>query len=704
MTRFDTREEMVAAVARATEAARLYYSSDKTLMSDAEYDALVDSIEESQEDFPNVDGVDALLNQVAAGQANGGDVPHSVPMLSLKKVKEPIDLVRFNERVEEAGSTVLVELKLDGSALAVRYVDGKLTQAITRGNGSEGKDVTSRVQNVVGLPSTLSVPLTGEVRGEVYMTPTQFAAASAARVAYAEAEFAARKNKNDGRTFDPTKFVYSHSRNATSGLINRDDAPGYEYQLSFAAYDIDFAATVEGYEGLVSDSYAERVADAGKLGITAALSLIEAEGNTLVEQIDDIGRKRAVIDIPTDGCVIKTDSYRVRNLLGIGSRHPNHSIAYKYESVTGQSVVRDIEVAVGRTGRISLRARIDPVDVDGSVITYASLHNPSWLANKDVRIGSDVTVKRANDIIPQIVDVLSHPAGSVPYEVPQTCPQCDGEWNKDSLLWRCESPECGILNALVYAASRDAWDIDDLSIATVTALVEAEMVEDVADIFTLTVDDLAALPMGRKTVDGQDIILGVKKATAIVKEIEEAKAKPFARILTGLGLRATGRGISRRLAARYVTAEALLAASADDLAQTEAVGRIKAGVIHSELRRMEPVIRKMAGLGVNLGQQEQAEAEAAAAAGEVGGQERVLEGKNVCVTGSMKGSALDGLSRTETQELIEEFGGRAASSVSKSTHILVCEAGSTSSKMKKAQSLGTVEILTPDEFASLLGK
>lgn len=694
-------EDMVKAVALATEAAQLYYNSDETIMSDAEYDALVEAIEEKDEtEFPGVEGVDALLNRVAAGTGAEGDVPHSAPMLSLKKVKTVEDLLRYQRKVEEYDTDIILELKLDGVALAARYVDGVLVQGLNRGDGASGKDVTARILNVVGLPAKLSAPVTGEVRGEVYMTTAQYENVSAARIAAARADFES-KAANKGKVFDEKKYAFANSRNAVSGLVNRDDAPAYPYELSFAAYDLMFEDAPEGHKGLLSDSYSERVAAASMLGITAASSLISLESSSVLDKVEEIGRKRKGIDIPTDGCVLKPDSMLARERMGVGSRHPNHSVAWKYETEVGYTKVEDIEIAVGRTGRISLRARVQPVEVDGTVISYASLHNPSWLENKDVRIGSEVTVTRANDVIPQVVDIIAHPENVEPFQVPQVCPQCGQPWNKDSLLWRCESSECGVLGSIVYAASRDALDIDGLGTELATLLVETEKVKDMADLFFLTKEDLTTLPTGRVNSKGNSIYVGEKTAAKVMDEIQKAKDQAFARVLTALGLRATGRGISRRLAARYVTMDALLDATVESLAQTDKIGAKKAEVIFSELQRVRPVVEKLRAAGVNLGQKEQEEARKAAESGT--STAKVLEGMNVCITGSMKGSALDGKTRTEVQELIESFGGRAASSVSKTTHILVCEEGSTSSKMKKAVSLGTVQIMTPDEFAQMVG-
>lgn len=697
--KISNRDEMVSAVARATEAAAAYYNGGETIMSDEAYDALVEAIEAAADKYPDVDGVDALLNSVAAGVAVVKDVQHKVPMLSLKKVKSTQDVERFVAKVRELGSDVLVELKLDGSALSAHYDNGELVQAVTRGDGTAGKDVTARVRNVVGLPTKLSHPFTGEVRGEVYMTSSQFEATSAARVEAARREFESKKS-NANKTFDAASFAFSNSRNAASGLINRDEAPNFDYQLSFAAYDI--IADQEDWVLAGENSYRNLSKIVSGFGIATAASLIpeltvDEDGNprSVAEQVEYIGERRPHLDIPTDGCVIKTDLLSVRKSLGNGSRHPNHSVAYKYEAEEGTTTVRDIEVAVGRTGRISLRARVDSVLVAGTNITYVSLHNPSWVAEMDVRIGSEVKIKRANDVIPQITSVIAQPEDSQPWQAPQTCPQCGQAWNKSSLLWRCESPDCSVLGSVIYSVSRDAMDVDSLGPAVITALVESGKVADTADLFALTEDELATVDMGRKTIDGEPILLGREMARKIhTNLVESRKNQPFARVLVSLGLRATGRGLSRRLAEHFQTVDALLAASVSELAAVDKIGAKKAQVIHAELARRAGLIERLRAQGFNLG--------SAATADEDAGS-KVLAGKNVCVTGSMKGSALDGLSRTETQELIESHGGRAASSVSKTTHILVCAPGVSSSKLTKAQALGTVQIMSPDEFAAMLG-
>ena len=682
MKPYPTLKELEEAVRLAIAAAQSYYNTGQTLISDAEYDHLIERIEASQSDFPNTEGVKELLTTVAAGTVAGGDVEHSTPMLSLKKVKTLEEVQSFESKVKELGSTVILEPKLDGVALAVRYVEGNLHQAITRGDGVMGKDVTHILRNhsVIGLPRKVD-GFTGEVRGEVYMTTSQFQQASAARIAHAEAQHiesrkSARANKD--LAFDPAKFTFANSRNAVSGLVNRDDDPGFDFTLSFAAYDVS---------GLESDSYLSRLTQLEEWGITPARSLFDLPAGSVLEQVEALGEQRQASDVPTDGSVIKAESYVVREQMGVGSRHPRHSVAYKYESEEGTTTVLDIETDVGRTGRLSLRARVEPVEVDGTTITYASLHNPSWLMDKDIRVGSTVKIKRANDVIPQVSQVVEHAKDSEAWTPPASCPQCGHEWDKSTLLWRCMSPECGILGSLVYAVSRDALDIDEVGPVVVEALVDNELVADVADLFTLSSTDLETLEFSSRRKMSETV------AQRIHSNIQQAAQKqPFARILTALGLRGTGRSMSRILAAHFKDVDSLLAASIEDLNEVESVGRIKAELIHSELKRLTPVIEKLRGK-VNL---------AEASTKGTDNDSSPLEGKKVVITGSMKSSPFDGKTRTEMQELIESYGGKTSSSVSSSTSMLVCETGSTSSKFKKAQSLG-VDILTPAEFADLLG-
>lgn len=698
MSIYQSQSEFNTAVTLALKAAQVYYhGDDAVLMTDAEYDFIVESVQETVDVTPEWLSEDAtvLLSSVAAGTTQaGGDVTHDRPMLSLSKVKDVGGITSFIKKVTDASSTIVVEPKLDGSAMSIKYVDGVFTQAVTRGDGQTGKDVTARMKamTVVGLPKHLNAPVTGFVRGEVYMGATQFETVSNARVEAAREDYILR-NGSDVE-FDAETFKFSNSRNATSGLVNRDDDPGFAVEVSFAGYDVEF-------EENTSDSYSERLQFAESLGIITAASLIPEgakDSNPLVV-VENLGKARVAktLEFPIDGAVIKADSIKTRESMGMASRHPRWALAYKYEAEQGVTVLRAIERSIGRTGNLAYTAIFDPILVDGSVISKATLHNSIQIAEKDVRIGDTILVRKANDIIPEVIQpILSErPADSQPYVASTICPRCGENLDTStSVIWRCTSPSCGIEAGVSYAVSRDCFDVDGFSTAVAQALIESGKVTKIADLFALSISDLESLVMGQTTT-GNARLLGLKNAEKIHAGLVNAKNADLNRVICALGIRGTGRTMSRRLAAHFGTMEAFTRASVNDLLNVDGVAIGKAELIHAGVQLALPNIEAMRAHGVNMG--------TVVVASDAPSTPQVLEGKKIVVTGSMAGSVLDGKTRTEMNELIERFGGKASGSVSSSTSLLVCaEDGAGSSKAVKAAALG-VEILTPSEFAALLG-
>lgn len=668
-----TREEYLAAVEKARLAAKIYYDTGENPgMSDLEYDTLVEDIEQASAAFGWTEGAE-LLHAVAAGQSTGGDVKHSVPMLSLNKVKTLADVESFVAKVP--GAKVILENKLDGLAISAKYENGVLIRVATRGDGVTGEDITAKVKvsNFKGLPHRINETIPLEIRGEVYISDADFLLAQAGR-------------KKAGA--EP----FANSRNAVAGSLRTSKDTSY-VPFTFGSYDVI---------GLNEDSYLARMAHIRDLGFRPTVDLLPEEIAKLPkisDQITFIGRIRDTLDFPNDGIVLKFDSSRVRQQLGEGSRAPRWGVAYKFEaSDAKRTVVREIQVTVGRTGRVAFRGKVDPVTVDGSTLQYVSLHNVAWIEKMDVRIGDTVVIAKANDIIPQILEVIKteRKGTELPWVAPAVCPNCGETFDKSTLLWRCTSMSCSVVARIAYAVSREAWDIEFFSNAIAEAVVEHGLVKNVADIFKLNKQNLATLPMGT-TTSGNVRYLGETVAGKIAAEIEKARTSaPFSRTLIALGLRGTGRGMSRRIVAKFHNIENIINASAQDLATVEGIAADgKAELIRSEIRLALPVIKELMAVGLKM-----SEAPPAQPAGNGGGLP--LAGKKVVVTGSMSGSKLDKLSRNDMNELIEKFGGTASSSVSSSTNILVC-AEPTSSKAVKAKQLGTVKIVTPNEFAAMLG-
>lgn len=685
-----SRADFDGLVSDLTAAAAAYYDSDVLLMTDAEYDAGMEQVQGALQDHPDWanDDSDALLAQVAGGQSAGGDVTHPTRMLSMEKASAGeeglAEVAAFVETVQTADFKrrgVVVEPKMDGLALRAEYRDGRLVLAATRGDGTTGEDVTVQVvrgDGVAGLPLVLDEKWTGEVRGEVFMTAEQFAQAQTLRA------------DRGGKPF-------VNPRNATAGAL-RKSGDEHWMPLSFAAYGAGGDGSGEmrpHIRGTFSGSGHTWLMDVlGRLGFTTARSLLVAAGvetgpfdtpEAVRDAIEAIEVIRPDLGFDIDGAVIKADSDSARQTLGEGSRTPRWALAYKYAAEEATAVVEDIEVTVGRTGRMGLRARITPTFVGGTTVTYATLHNPGWVVEQGIGVGSTVVLKRAGDVIPRITAPLDTSANAdvPPWAPPAVCPQCGEGWNTESLLWHCETPSCGLVNAIAYWTSRDALDIEHVGAAIAEALVVNGTVTDLADLYFLSTEQWETLPVG-ETTTGAVRALGATMTVKVLAEIEKSKSQPLARVLTGLGIRGTGRSMSRALAAHFGSLAALAAADVEQIAEVEKIGPKKAQMIHDWFRTTANArtVERLALAGLTV------EAAPVTAGGP-------LDGKTVVISGSVPG-----YSRNEANEAVVAAGGKSSGSVSKNTTYLVT-AETTTSKAQKAEQLG-VPVIDPADFAALL--
>lgn len=670
-------------------AAKAYYDTDQFEMTDAEYDAGIEQLRIAVAEDPALAPTYAdLLEKVAAGQSGGGDVVHPSMMGSLEKATT---LDAIDSFVRAVNGPVTVEPKLDGLAIRAVYDQGKLVLAARRGDGLSGEDLTAKVLalEVRGLPTRAGHELTVEVRGELYMATTDFPAAQERRALLRA---------------DPFK----NERNAASGILAKGDT-AYAGLLSFAAYEVRTADLPNA--GRLDCNHSQRLRLVANAGIATAANVLFGftdDDNGPVFDDEDLGSReidshgnreklptteyvrnviaridqyRDRLGFPIDGAVIKAVADGDRDRLGEGSRAPKWAIAYKYDAETATTRVTGITTSVGKTGRMGIRIEVEPVFVGGTTVTYATGHNVAWMATKDIRIGDTVVIKRANDVIPYIESVVlaDRPADATHWLPPQLDPN-GNPWDKSTLLWRSTDPSLSVGALIRYAASRDALDIEGIGTEMVEALVEQGLVGDVSDLFDLSADVLAALPLGENRT------LGAKNAAKIVAEIDKARTAPWNRVITALGMRMTGRTMSRRLAAALPTAAALLAASTADLAAVDGIGDVKAQVIHDEIARNRWVLARLALRGVQAAD-EHAQASAPTASGP-------LAGMTIVVSGSVPG-----YSRTTVAELIESLGGKASGSVSAATSLLVSDP-STSSKYVTATKLG-VRIVTPAEFLAM---
>jgi DNA ligase (NAD+) len=671
---FIDEASFTAAVAQVQEA-EIAYRLDQPLLPDSTFDALKDRVAATKAAHPDWDD-EGVTTQVASGAPVGGEVHHSTPMLSLAKATTAEQVRAFLAGLSVDGQhpgPLVIEAKLDGCAISAVYEGGVLAQAAQRGDGTSGDPVTEQLlrgDGVAGLPARLPTAWSGEVRGELFMTDADFEVANQMRVAAGRPAFA-------------------NPRNATSGTL-RNLNRTYDVPLSFAVYDING----EGGPEHETATYSERLNAAEALGFATGRQLLPEglraprEGvEDVLAAIEAIKALRPTLGFPIDGAVLKADSEATRRRLGQRTGSPRWALAYKYAPDTAVTTLRDIEISVGRTGRLGFRAVLDPVAVGGTTITYVTMHNAPWIIERDLRVGDEVWVYRAGDVIPRVTsaNLGARSVNAQPWVAPTHCPQCGEELDTTSLLWRCHTPSCSIAGALDYWASSDALDIDGIGTVVCEALAETGLAHDVADLYDLTLAQWASLPLG-VTETGTTRMLGELNAAKIVDGLQASKAQPLNRVITGLGIRMTGRSVGRWLASRFGSMDALRAATVEELAAINKLGTIKAQHIADGLVRLSGVIDRLAAHGLTM---------TVPSTDGGDGADKPLAGKTYVVSG-----AVPGYTRTTIAERIEALGGTASSSVSAKTTALVT-AETDTAKARKAAQLG-IPVIDPAEFAETL--
>ncbi|MYS28226.1 NAD-dependent DNA ligase LigA, partial [Streptomyces sp. SID7804] len=574
-----------AAYARAVEdavsAAAAYYTGGTSPLDDDAYDRLVRGIADWEAAHPERTLPHSPTGKVAGGAVEG-DVPHTEPMLSLDNVFSAEEFTAWtaslSRRTGRDARRFSVGPKLDGLAMAARYVDGRLTRLITRGDGTAGEDVSHAIGTVEGLPEKLGEPVTVEVRGEVLMTAAQFEHANEVRTAHGGQPFA-------------------NPRNAAAGTLRAKERL-YTVPMTFFGYGL---LPLPGTDGALAErlnelAYSEVMALTADLGVhtsarTAVPDVVAETPEDVLERVREIAALRADLPFGIDGIVVKADLAADRRAAGNGSRAPRWAVAYKLPAVEKITRLLEVEWNVGRTGIIAPRAVLEPVVIDGSTITYATLHNPADITRRDLRLGDQVMVHRAGDVIPRIEAPVAHlrTGEERPIVFPAQCPRCGSDIDTGEERWRCaQGRNCHLVASLAYAAGRDQLDIEGLGATRVVQLVEAGLVADLADLFTLRRDQLLALErMGETSTDN------------LLAALAKAKEQPLSRVLCALGVRGTGRSMSRRIARYFATMDAIRAADADAMQRVEGIGAEKAPSIVAELAELAPLIDKLTAVGVN---------------------------------------------------------------------------------------------------------
>jgi DNA ligase (NAD+) len=691
--------EQVAALRREIEEHNIrYYVYDQPTISDEEYDALMRELQDIEAAHPELVTPDSPTQRVgAAPQAEFGSVRHAVPMLSLSNGFSPEEVEAFDKRVgdtlREAGLVgegepveYFCEVKFDGLAINLRYEDGLLVQAATRGDGYEGEDVTANVRTIRAIPLRLKgkAPRVLEVRGEVLMFRADFDRLNKAQAERGEKVFVNPRNAAAGslRQLDPRITAQRHLRFFAYGWGDVQGVPGHHASQTRQADLFAPSRNGSGEVILPYDSHGAMLNWLAEFGVPVNVHYNHhAKGAAgLLDFFRNVGRVRPDLPYQIDGVVYKVDSLAAQQVLGFVARAPRWALAHKFPAEEATTELIGIDVQVGRTGALTPVARLKPVFVGGVTVTNATLHNEDEIRRKDVRVGDTVIVRRAGDVIPEVVGpVLEKRSGHLPlFHMPTTCPVCGSavERLEDEAIARCTG---GLFcpaqrkQTLLHAAGRKALDIEGLGEKLVDQLVDGGKVKSLADLYDLTLDELAALDR-----------MGEKSAANLVEEIDKSRRPSLGRFLYALGIRHVGETTARDIARHFGSLDRLVNAGEEDLLAVPDVGPVVAGSIHRFFR--EPHNRQIIAKLRHHGVEPVSEAEPQGAA---------LAGKTFVLTG-----ALPNWSRDEATRHILAAGGKVSGSVSKKTAYVVA-GEDPGSKLDKANELG-VPVLDEDGLKALL--
>lgn len=638
---------------------RKYYTEDDPEISDYEYDQLYRQLETLEGEYPDLVTEDSPTRKIGGAVYNTfAPVVHQVPLESLHDSFSPEELLDFDRRVRETvGKTeYVVEPKFDGLSVALEYRNGVFVRGSTRGDGVTGEDVTENIRTIRSVPKVLGEPVPFlEVRGEVYMSDGSFE------------RLCERQELMEEKTF-------KNPRNAAAGSLRQKD-PKITAQRELSI----FVFNVQQVEGKTLTCHDQSLEWLRTLGFPVSADYRKSRDiETILEYIREIGDKRGDFDFPIDGAVVKVNDFAQREELGSTAKFPRWAEAFKYPPEEKETTLLDIEINVGRTGVLTPTGRFEPVTLAGTTVSRATLHNQDFISEKDIRIGSKVILRKAGEIIPEVVAVLESPPDSQPYLLPETCPSCgervtrvDGE-----AATRCTNPQCPaqLLRNLIHFASRDAMDIDGLGPAILEQLLQQEMIASPADLYTLEVSQLQTLER-----------FGKKSAQNLVASIERSKSNDLSRLVYALGIPHIGAKAAQVLCAAVPTMEALENAKEEDLAQIEGFGGIMAEEVVAFFQKesAQKLVARLKELGVNMEAQRQET------------QSSTFAGSTFVLTGT-----LPTMSRKEATQLIESHGGKVTSSVSKKTSYVLAgeEAGS---KLDKARQL-EIPVLTEEDLINML--
>ena len=645
--------------------AKKYYDDDKPEISDFEYDMLMVELRNLEKKYPEFKSSDSLTQKVGGHVKEGfKKVTHEVPLQSLQDVFSLVEVEDYIEKINEKAkendiedTNYVVETKIDGLSAALEYKQGKFVRGATRGNGLVGEDVTENLRTIKTIPMELNEKIDITVRGEVFISKKDF------------------EKMNQEREEDE-KELFANARNAAAGSLRQLDSK----ITAKRPLDI-YIFNVQKIEGKEFNSHFEELEYLSKLGFNVNPIRIDCKNIEEIENaIKKIGEERENLTFGIDGAVVKVDDLKFREILGTTAKVPRWAIAYKYPPERKETILKDIVCQVGRTGVITPMAILEPVRVAGSKISKTTLHNEDFIKEKDIRIGDTVVIQKAGDVIPEIVEVKKkkRTGKEVEFEMPKVCPVCGAPAIREEgeAAVRCTGIECPakLYRNLVHFVSREAMNIDGLGEAIIKQLLDKGLIKNMADIYALKFEDIASLKKN-----------GKKFAENLINSINRSKQNDLYRLITAFGIRHVGVKASKILAKRYKNMKNLMKATSEELAMIEDIGPIVADSIREFFLQDQTIdlIEKLKQAGVNMKHLE-----------EENSDDR-FNGKTFVLTGS-----LEKYTRNEASSIIEKFGGKTSSSVSKKTDYVLAgeDAGS---KLTKAQSLG-VKILTEEEFEELI--
>lgn len=636
-----------------------YYVLDDPTMPDFEYDRLLRELENLEKANPELALPDSPTKRVGGQAVNTfGEVTHAVPLMSLQDVFSLEELDDFLVRAKEAvpGAQFSVEPKIDGLSVALEYVDGQFVRGATRGDGNVGEDVTENLRTIRSIPMALEgAPARLIVRGEVFMPKKTFHALNEAL------------EENGEKTF-------ANPRNAAAGsLRQKDPKVTAKRKLDILVFNVQLA------EGKTFASHVETLEYLKSLHFKVIPYKLLSDVEKISKEVIRINEEREKLSCDIDGAVIKLDDLAARERLGNTAKFPRWAVAYKYPPEEKETLVEDIVIQVGRTGVLTPKAVVAPVRLAGTTVTNATLHNQDFISRLDIRIGDTVRIRKAGEIIPEILEVnlSKRPEGTQPYLLPKKCPVCGAavERDEDGAFLRCTGAECPaqLSRNIAHFVSRDAMDIEGLGSAIVDSLIEKGAIRSPADIYYLTMDELSGLWKS-----------GAKAAQKLLDAIAASKSQDVSRLIFALGIRQVGAKTGKSLAAAFGSLDKLMEATLEELTQVPDIGEVTAESICEWFAQPQSrhMVRRLREAGVNFESKRVV-------------TDTRFAGKTIVLTG-----ALSRFTREEATEKIELFGGKASGSVSKKTSFVVAGENA-GSKERKARELG-IPVLTEDEFLEML--